>query len=119
MMVCVCVCLCKLLQNTGQQRKTCFQLKAEAPTTKESAGGVITRGISFFLASVIYHSSVSLSKRCSLAKVLGAESLLEGRKAPIHPLRFSKEKNNPICSSYSAWLCDKDRIQNKGSSRVV
>lgn len=92
MMVCVCVCLCKLLQNTGQQRKTCFQLKAEAPTTKESAGGVITRGISFFLASVICHSSVSLSKLCSLANVLSAASLVEGRKAPINSSLFFQRR---------------------------
>lgn len=42
--VCECVGHCR---NTGGAWN-CFQLKAEAPTTKALAGGVVTRRISFF-----------------------------------------------------------------------
>lgn len=47
---CVCIHVCECVghcRNTGGAW-TCFQLKAEAPTTKALAGGVVTRRISFF-----------------------------------------------------------------------
>lgn len=52
--VCAYTCLCVYMcVSTGHCRNTggawtCFQLKAEAPTTKGLAGGVVTRRISFF-----------------------------------------------------------------------
>ena len=50
MCTCVCIRVCERVghcRNTGGAW-TCFQLKAEAPTTKALAGGVVTRRISFF-----------------------------------------------------------------------
>lgn len=44
--VCAYVCVGHCSNSGGAE--TCFQLKAEAPTTKTLAGGVVTRRISFF-----------------------------------------------------------------------
>lgn len=85
----------------------CFQLKAEAPTTKAPGasgggggggwgeGGHNKENIIFLWPSVICYSYVSLPKLRSLAQVLGSAPLTDrGSAAPLprssHPFQCSK-----------------------------